>query len=252
MVYHRLPQWKSARNYGTDPLMGSQMVQFFSIPGGSMPLRHPSPWDRWCWWECHCPSEPADDPRIEFLKNRIEENILNKDDLSDKSPSDDLYRISVPEWLPWCTLGLVVLGPSRFHGLIFQWSRRNKMTSGWNGGVGVQPKEHKSWCEHLNLIATIKEMMQVLFATSCEVPEKRLPCSTSHCGLHHQVSINIWKVSQGPQGPQGTSAAPVAALVTGTASVTGMGSVATPGTDQLGMNRPEKRVKMSEAWWPWW
>ena len=56
------------------------------------------------------------------------------------------------------------------------------------------------------------------------------------------------EVSQGPQGPRGTSAAPVAALVTGTASVTGMGSVATPGTDQLGMNRPEKRVKMSEAW----
>ena len=127
--------------------------------------------------------------------------ILNKDDLSDKSPSDDLYRISVPEWLPWCTLGLVVLGPSRFHGLIFQWSRRNKMTSGWNGGVGVQPKEHKSWCKHLNLIVTIKEMMQVLFATSCEVPEKRLPCSCSHCGLHHQVSINIWKCHRVPRVP---------------------------------------------------
>jgi hypothetical protein len=60
--------------------------------------------------------------------------------------------------------------------------------------------------------------------------------------------LEVSQGPQGPQGPRGTSAAPVAALVTGTASVTGMGSVATPGTDQLGMNRPEKRVKMSEAW----
>ena len=25
-------------------------------------FRHQSPWDKWCWWVCHCPSEPKQWP----------------------------------------------------------------------------------------------------------------------------------------------------------------------------------------------
>ena len=240
-------------------LFRSQSVKFFQTPARSM--RHQSPWDRWCWWECHSPSEPG--PR-----------------------SDSVFEMLCHPIYSW-------VHPSNLetHRMPRQWTIIFHSIS----CSGSRSKTHLLVQGHVSHVVMMKK---ILVSSLAGTPKEVVIITTEtwywkqtqttnnpnakqfihwQCGrlldIHHELDmLIIILIDSGLRSESGyqyfhhivydcwwnkgdlgnnfpldhqrirvldASAAPDTALVTGTASVTGIGSVGTPGAD------------WSDVGWPW-